>query len=248
MENERHYFAVGLFVMGGMVAAFFTILWFSTLGSQQRFTTYAIYFDGAVSGLSAGSPVLFKGLNVGRVDSIDFKENGDDRIVVLADIEDSAPVRSDTLASIRLLGITGASALALENSGEDPSPLSRQPGEKYLVIASSPSGLEKFFDELPRFIDRLTSLTERAEGVLSDENLEAFTALLNASSAAMGDVSALTRQARGMIDGQAGGEFQNVLTEAKLAMREIKMLAKSLREDPSKILRGPKYEGQKIND
>lgn len=248
MENEKHYFSVGLFVVGALAAAAFTILWFSTLGAQQRYTTYAIYFDGAVSGLSVGSPVLFKGLDVGRVDEIQFRENGDDRILVLADIADSAPVRSDTVASIRLQGITGASALALENSGEDPSPLEQLAGEPYPVIHSSPSDLEKFFEELPKFIDRLSSLAGHAEAVLSDDNLASFSAALKSSSDAMENISALTKQARGLLGGQASGEFQDVLTEAKLALRELKMLARSLREDPSKILRGPKYEGQHVGD
>lgn len=248
MENEKRYFSVGLFVIGSVALACATILWFSTFGAQQRSTTYAIYFEGGVNGLSIGAPVQFKGLDVGRVASIEFKDHGDDRIRVLADIEDAAPVRNDTVASIRLLGITGASALALENTGEDTSPLKETPGEKYPVIQASASGLEKFFDELPKFIDRLTSLTERAELVLSDENLDSLTVLLEASAGAMNDVSALTQQARGVLNGRAGGELQDVFTEAKLAMREIKMLAKSLREDPSKILRGPTYEGQHVND
>ncbi len=248
MENEKHYFTVGLFVIGGIIAACVTILWFSTLGAQQKYTTYAVHFDGSVNGLTVGSPVLFKGLNVGRVNKIGFKSESDDRIVVLADIEDEAPVRADTTASIRLLGITGASGLALENSGEDPSPLMKKKGQKYPVIASSASGLEKFFDELPQFIDKLSSLTERTELVLSDENLNSLTTLLEASAGAMNDVSALTQQARGVLRGQSAGELQDVFTEAKLAMREIKMLAKSLREDPSKILRGPTYEGQHVQD
>ncbi len=255
MENEKHYFSVGLFVIGLLTAAFFTILWFSTLGAQQRYTTYAIYFDGAVSGLSAGSPVLFKGLNVGRVNEIGFKNSGSDKIVVLADIEDRAPVRTDTVATIRLLGITGASALSLENTETEGTPLVKEEGQQYPVIQARASGLEKFFDELPQFIDRLSALAERLELALNDENIEAFGTLLNASadaaesaSDAASGISSLTRQLRGVLGGQTGGEIQDVLTEAKIAMREIKMLAKSLREDPSKILRGPKYEGQRIAD
>lgn len=248
MENEKHYFTVGLFVLGGLALACATILWFSSFGKREASTTYAIYFDGGVSGLSVGSPVLFKGLSVGRVETIRFKGHNDDRIIVLADIADSAPVRRDTTASIRLLGITGASAVALENSGLDSAPLTKSEGDKYPVIHASASGLEKFFDELPQFIDRLSQLAERAERVLDDKNLEAFHVLLTSASLAVQDISSLTRQVKTTVGGHSGGEIQDVLTEAKLAMREIKMLAKSLREDPSKILRGPTYEGQRVQD
>lgn len=243
MENERHYFTVGLFVLVSLVAAVVTLLWFSPLGTRQMHTTYAIYFDGAVSGLSVGAPVQLKGINVGRVNAIAFESNEDDKIRVLATIVDTAPIRKDTVASIRLQGITGASVLALENSGEDPSPIKKKKGQPYKVIRSTPSQLEQFFNDLPHFIDRLTGLADRGQALMSDENIAAFSTLLTSSSSAMTDISALAKQGRALVGGQANNELQDVLTEAKIAMREIKMLARSLREDPSKIIRGPKYEG-----
>jgi len=48
---------------------------------------------------------------------------------------------------------------------------------------------------------------------------------------------------------QVGGlvpEAHDALVEASGAFREIKMLARTLREDPSIILRGSKYEGYKV--
>ena len=41
-------------------------------------------------------------------------------------------------------------------------------------------------------------------------------------------------------------EAHDALTEAAAAFREIKMLARTLREDPSIILRGSNYDGYKV--
>lgn len=248
MENERHYFKVGLFVLGGLIAAAMTLVWFSPLGTSKLHTTYAIYFTGSVSGLTVGAPVQLKGLNVGRVSSVQFQENGDDKIRVLTDIVDSAPIRSDTVATIRLQGITGNSIIFLENTGKTPKSEHVVNDDRYPVIQSTPSELEKFFEEFPKFADKIGGLADRTEKLLSDENIEALNMLLVSAAAAMGDVSALTTQARSVFGNQTNSELQATLTEAKLAMREIKMLARSLREDPSKILRSPSYQGERVDE
>ena len=69
MENERHYFRVGLFVLGGALLALIFTLWLTTKPDDQ-YQRYRIRFAESVSGLSNGSAVKFRGVSVGNVESI----------------------------------------------------------------------------------------------------------------------------------------------------------------------------------
>jgi len=220
MEQERFYFRVGIFVTIVITALIITVTWFTTSRHSQGTTPYAIYFQDAVNGLSLGSNVELKGINVGTVRDITFAADKTDTILVLADIIKTAPIRNDTIASLRLKGITGTSVISLESTGEDPAPIERQPGEKYLIIKSEKSSLEKVFTSIPGLIDDLTKLGKQGQKFLSDENIA--------------EINSVTM------------ELRNFLAEGKTTMREIKMLSKSLRDDPSQILHGPEYKGYKV--
>lgn len=224
METEKYYFRVGVFFI--IVAGLF-VYYLITFGGGQTMrdlTRYVVYFDHSVAGLTRGAPVRMNGLDVGLVDSTRFVDHGSDRILVLVDIDSNAPVREDTVASIAFQGITGTSYLALENQkiGQKAAPLEKKTGETYPVIASRQSELQLVMANAPTVMEKLVRMAGQMEKLLSDENISGVqSVIVNANGA---------------------------VTEATGAMREFKMLARTLRDDPSIILRGSKYEGYKVNE
>jgi paraquat-inducible protein B len=62
--------AVGAFVLGGIILAAAAILLFGNLRIFNSTTTVGVVFQGSVAGLSVGSPVTFRGVQVGSVTSI----------------------------------------------------------------------------------------------------------------------------------------------------------------------------------
>jgi len=220
MEQEKFYFRVGVFVSFTIAMLITVLTWFATSSYRQGTTPYAIYFDVAVNGLSLGSNVELKGINVGTVREIGFAPDKSGQIMVLADIISSAPIRNDTVATLRIKGITGTSLISLDNTDEDATPLAKKEGEKYPVIKSKLSGLEKVFTSMPELIDELTKLGVQGQKLLSDENIKAVNLMLT--------------------------DLRGMLAEGKVTMREVKMLAKTLREDPSQILHGSEYKGYEV--
>jgi paraquat-inducible protein B len=62
--------AVGAFVLGGTVLALGAIILFGKFNLFNPPLRAAIVFQDSISGLSVGSPVTFRGVRVGAVDSI----------------------------------------------------------------------------------------------------------------------------------------------------------------------------------
>lgn len=223
MEQDRYYFRVGLFISVLIIAAFFALGWLAANRNNTRQLTYAIYFNNSVNGLSLGSPVKLKGIEIGNVKEIKFSSYEDDQILVLADIDSDAPIRKDTKASLQLQGITGTSMISLENTNKPDAPieyLKIKEGEEYLVIESKQSGLEKVFTTIPELLEEFKKLGAQGQKLLSDDNIKEVKHTMK--------------------------DLQSLLAEGKVTMREIKMLAKALREDPSQIIRGPQYKGYEV--
>ncbi len=246
MEQETYYFRVGLFVILIFAGFMLTLGWLAGRRDDTGRVPYAIYFSGSVDGLSLGSPVKLKGIEVGNVTEIGFAPQNNQLIRVLADIKDTAPITTDTIASLQLQGITGTSIIALESAGGHPERLFRKDEEGYLVIASKTSSLERVVTSVPQLIEAMTKLAKQGQALFDDKNIAAVQTML-------ASVAASAQTLNQIVNGDSKRsvettllEFNTMLTEGRSALREIKMLARTIREDPSVLIHGTQHEGYKV--
>ena len=152
------------------------VYWYTDQKDKRTYQRYEIYYDGTVSGLTAGSPVRYLGVDVGKVARIMLDPKNRKRVEVVADIEESAPIDARTLALLSLQGVTGLLFIDLE---EDPKATSNGPlpmGEHYPVIRSAPSDLDVFLRSLPALANHATDLVDHMDQVFSEENVKHFKA------------------------------------------------------------------------
>ena len=117
MDRETNYVAVGAFVILVLAMAVSFVYWYTDQKDKRTYQRYEIYFQGTVSGLTAGSPVRYLGVDVGKVVRLELEPAQRKRVQVIADIESAAPIDGRTLASLTLQGVTGLLFIDLE---EDP--------------------------------------------------------------------------------------------------------------------------------
>jgi phospholipid/cholesterol/gamma-HCH transport system substrate-binding protein len=177
MEREANYVAVGAFVLLVATMATLFVYWYSDGRDRQNYTRYEVYFDGSVSGLSAGGPVRYLGVDVGRVVRISVDQRAADRVQVIVDIDASAPISDRTLAELSLQGVTGLLYIDLQQ--QQPGAQSERlmepvPGERYPVIRSIHSNFDLFLSSLPEVASRVGELATRANRLLSDDNIAAY--------------------------------------------------------------------------
>lgn len=246
MEQEKYYFRIGVLVSVAIAVLLAVIGWLSATHKDQNHITYAIFFKGSVEGLSLGSPVTLKGIPVGQVKAIEFVSYENDLIRVLVDVVDTAPVRANTVASLHLQGITGGALIALENAGVNMEFLRRKKGQKYIVIASKQSSLEKVFTTAPELLEKLSALTEQGQKLLSDDNIKILVSLLSSVDQSANSISQVLVNDKAKSLGSAMYEANQLLVEGKITLREARMLIRMLREDPSVIIRGVKDTGKTL--
>ena len=209
MDRDANYVAVGAFVLLvlGMGATF--LFWYTDQGDRHTYDRYEIYFKGSVSGLSAGSPVRFLGVDVGKVVRIGIDPQQRHRVEVVADIDSSAPIDSSTRASLSMQGITGLLFIDLEQDSTVKAGAPLTQGLKYPVIGSGQSNIDLLLASLPELTAHMTELVQRFNRVLNDDNVHNIQLTLENARLASERVPATL------------SDLQGVLADARRATQEI---------------------------
>lgn len=179
MERKANYAAVGTFVLLVIALAAGFIYWYSDGRDRRNYAPYEIYFPGSVTGLSEGSSVRYLGVEVGKVRRIRLDARSAERVQIIADIDESAPVTDTTAANLSMLSFaTGMLYIDLRQVTDERDLLPPVPGERYPVIQSMRSGFDAFLSALPELAGNIAEVLESAQQILSSENAEAISTMV----------------------------------------------------------------------
>ena len=176
MESKVNYTAVGAFVIALAIALAGAVWWLSSSRHTDT-TTYLIYATDNVTGLSPASEVQYRGVNVGRVTSIEIDPANPALIRIQVAIKHGVPVRTDAVAQLSPRGVTGLSVINL-SGGHASQPLLPAPGHEYAVIHYEPSVFSRLEGGLNVAAVTLSKIANRLDVLLSPANLRAVTQTL----------------------------------------------------------------------
>lgn len=173
MESKVNYTAVGLFVvlLGALLGGL--AWWLATGGQQIPTRPYLIYATDNVSGLKTDSNVLYRGVTVGKVASIEIDPKNPALIRIEVNIDRNVPIRSDTVAQLSPLGVTGLSAVNLIG-GASSTPLPTPPGEPEPVIPYKPSVFTQIEGGINDAAITLARISQRVDALLSPANVQSI--------------------------------------------------------------------------
>ena len=183
MSRRANPTLIGGFVLGGAVLAVVAVVVF---GSGQFFRdtqTFISFFDGSVAGLGMGSPVRFRGIDVGSVRDVLLdlpgvgREERDLRIAVVYDLDRQMlesrgatarldnPFDIDTLLALGIRAelateslVTGRKYIALDLNPDRPVSAEPVPGAPYPEIPTVTTGFERIEEEAYGLIAELGAL------------------------------------------------------------------------------------------
>src|SRR5580658_8841807 len=161
MDRDSNYVAVGAFVLLVITMAVSFVFWYTDQRDKRTYQRYEIYFPGTVSGLSAGSPVRYLGVDVGKVARISIDPEQRNRVLVIADIDSTAPIDVRTQASLSLQGVTGLLFIDLQQDPKASASGTLPQGLDYPVIRSAPSDFDVLLSNLPALTTHLVETAER---------------------------------------------------------------------------------------
>ncbi|MEZ4548943.1 MAG: MlaD family protein [Desulfobacterales bacterium] len=149
MPSLKTKFSVGLFVIIGMTTIIVFVLW---LGMSQYFKEgrhYVAFFDESVQGLKKDSAVKYRGVSIGRVESIRVADDGK-LIQILFNLDEPLIDHDKMVAQIKSIGITGIMFVELERMSPRDSVWTPKLTfkAKYPVIATRPSDMKQLLTDI----------------------------------------------------------------------------------------------------
>lgn len=191
MENKSHALTAGLFTIVLLAAALLIAMWFNR--DRTEYVPYQIATKLSVPGLNPQAAVRYRGLDVGKVDSISFDPMQVGQILIHISIRPDTPITQSTFATLGYQGVTGIAYVQLDDDGSRPVrvPSSK---EKIARIDLRPSLLDQIQDRGLAILQQTEEVVRRVGNILTPENQQAIlTAFDNVSKAAT-QIEAIPRQ------------------------------------------------------
>lgn len=229
METRAHHVLIGLFTVIAVGCALLFALWLGKSSMDREYGYYDIGFSQAVSGLSTGSSVEYSGIKVGDVTELWLEPDDPRKVRARIRVYGGTPIKLDTRARLALANITGSMVIQLHSGTPESPRLEGDRNDPPLIVAdlSSLNALlengedlmsninnllvsanQIFSDDNTSSLSRTLNHLEQATSVLSEQRgdlaqtLQQFNQLSQQATTVMGELSILTRNANGLLDGQ----------------------------------------------
>ncbi len=207
MENKSHALAAGAFVILVTALLIGLAAWLmrdTKLRDALEFSTRE-----SVTGLSAQAPVRYRGIAVGKVDSIGFDPQARGHVLVKLAIDQGTPITKSTYAVLGYQGVTGLAYVQLDDGGQSQDLLDLS-ADKAPRIELKPSLLSKLSDQGANILIQVEETTKRLNLLLAPENQKALIGSVQAVGQSAANFSTQVSKMQGILDAQFGPERTDI--------------------------------------
>jgi ABC-type transporter Mla subunit MlaD len=184
MSAPTNHWKLGLFVVTAVMVGLLAVLLLGARTLRKETVRYTSYFDEAVTGLEAGSPVTFRGVKIGSVSTIDVAPDrrhvevqyelgvavlGRLRLAKREGQNTKMPVTYDLRVQLDSTGLTGTKYIQIDffdaTNTPPPEELPFPVPENY--IPATPSTMKNLEQSVVRAVDQLPVIAEAVNELLA---------------------------------------------------------------------------------
>lgn len=236
MSTKSSKFLIGLFVIIGLLICAGIIIWVGAARLFVKGSLYAVYFDESVQGLQVDSAIKYRGVEIGKVQSIDVAPDYS-LIEVTMKIDLEGDLHKQTIASLKTAGITGIVFIELDRikAGElaNSPKLTFKPD--YPVIPSHKSEISQFLADTSTIMqsikaidfkgisDQTKNTSQAIEGFMKGKRINNIMTNLESTTANLDQtISKINKTvSEGKVD-QAVTETLGILSDARKLVGQAK--------------------------
>lgn len=239
MENRSHAFMTGIFTLTLLVAAVLFGIWFNR--DRVQYDPYLLATTLAVPGLNPQAAVRYRGLEVGKVDAIDFDPKMAGQVLVHLAIDPATPITRTTYATLGYQGVTGIAYIQLDDETVGSRRLATST-DAPARIPLRPGLLDQLEKRGTAILSQAEKVTEKLNDLLNDENRKTILA-------AFSDVSETANRYKALPDqlGPAIEKLPALAAKAETAIDSVNTLARDVTA-LSQSLHGPQGTLTRIGD
>lgn len=163
MENRAHALVAGIFVILLSITVVLVAMWFG--GNNIQRNSYLVVTKESVSGLNPQSAVHYRGVNIGKVESIEFDPDNLHQILIHISIDENVVLNRTIYAQLGYQGVTGLAYVQLNDDGIDNE---RLPLDAHIPMRRSL--LEEVAGSGQHLLTNVNKLVIKMHRLLNDQN------------------------------------------------------------------------------
>jgi phospholipid/cholesterol/gamma-HCH transport system substrate-binding protein len=221
MENKSHALAAGAFVV--LIAALLVALAAWLTRDTQIRDSLEFSTRESVTGLQPQAAVRYRGISVGKVESIGFDPQVTGNVLVRLAIDDGTPITQSTYAVLGYQGVTGLAYVQLDDGGESKERLDLA-GTTVARIPLRPSLLTRLSDQGANILAQVEETSKRLNLLLAPENQKVFIGSLQAIGQSAQQVGMTSKRLEAVVDAQFGPQNTSIpalVRDTRQTMRSL---------------------------
>jgi phospholipid/cholesterol/gamma-HCH transport system substrate-binding protein len=231
MKWRTSNLTIGLLTLAFIAGSFGAFLGYQKLAGIKQRTPFRVVFEGSASGLRNGGSVNFAGIRVGEV--VSLKLDHPRRVVALAMIDSTTPVRKDTQVGLEFQGLTGIAAISFTGGSLDAPPVPLD-SDGIPVLTADPEGLLDVQEKIRVALRNVDKVITDNEAAVKDtlRNFETFTAslsgngerltaVIDSADAGIGSVETALTKTQSFLGSLGSDKYGGELLPTVISLREL---------------------------
>ena len=238
MKARASNLIIGFTALTVAAAAVLGVLGFQKINGMRQQAPLRIVFEGSASGLRKGGNVNFAGVQIGTIKSL--KLDNPRKVVALAMVDSSAPIRKDTVVGLEFQGLTGIAAISLTGGAATAPPVPLD-DDGIPLLRADVSEIESIRDSLHN-VDRILVGNQALvkDALLSFETYtaslaskgEAIESIMRKAENAFSGIDSAIGRIDDAVPGLAGGAADELYEK----VRSIRELAESFNKKSGAVM------------
>lgn len=238
MKERASNLIIGFTALTVAATAVLGVLGFQKINGMRQQAPLRIVFEGSASGLRKGGNVNFAGVQIGTIKSL--KLDNPRKVVALAMVDSSAPIRKDTVVGLEFQGLTGIAAISLTGGAATAPPVPLDE-DGIPVLRADVSEIESIRDSLHN-VDRILVGNQALvkDALLSFETYtaslaskgEAIESIMRKAENAFSSIDSAIGRIDDAVPGLAGGAADELFEK----VRSIRELAESFNKKSGAVM------------
>ena len=174
MERGVNYIFIGLCFIATLIGLVVFIFWF---GGNDEFGNsvkkYKAYSKIAVAGIKPDSSIKYKGINVGKITNINFKDKNFDEVEFDLIIREDLPIKKDSILQVDQDGLIGNVFFNLIQNNSSEEIL-----DSNGALQVERGGISHILNSAPNLTGKIDDLLESANELMNEKNINNIASIL----------------------------------------------------------------------
>ena len=207
MENKAHAMAAGVFVL--VVSALLAALAVWLMRDKTERNLYEMSTSEIITGLQPQASVNFRGVTVGKVESIGFDPKIKGNVLLRVSIASEAPLTQSVFATVASQGVTGLGFIQLDDTGKSDQRLQPNDADPPRIPLQT-GGIDKLLKQSEVIFRQVEQASTQLNKLLSDDNQKGINRAVGSMADAATSIDKLSGNLNRVLDAQLGPDKVNI--------------------------------------